>query len=79
MVEGFTLRLFQPCHPLILPSQSYLGAAVKSMTGMGLPGADIFEGESPSDPAFGLRKLAVCSTTAGKLYALDMADGAIAW
>lgn len=52
---------------------------MKSMTGMGLPGADIFEGESPSDPAFGLRKLAVCSTTAGKLYALDMADGAIAW
>lgn len=42
-------------------------------------GGEVLEGAGPSEAAFGLKKLAVCSTRAGKIYAIDMADGSIAW
>lgn len=64
--------------PIVAP-QNYLGRAVKSLTGVMLPGAEVLEGATPSEAAFGLKKLAVCSTRVGKIYAIDMADGSIAW
>lgn len=49
------------------------------MTGFHLPGAELLEEADTVHSAFGLKKLAVCTTKAGKLYALDMADGSVAW
>lgn len=49
------------------------------LTGVHLPGSELLEEADASHAAFGLKKLAVCSTKAGRLYALDMADGSIAW
>ena len=50
-----------------------------ALTGMSLPGSELLNEVDASHSAFGLKKLAICTTKAGKLYALDMADGSIVW
>lgn len=59
--------------------KTYVGKAVHAVTGISLPGSELLNEVDASHSAFGLKKLAICTTKAGKLYALDMADGSIAW
>ncbi|CAB1113817.1 unnamed protein product [Ectocarpus sp. CCAP 1310/34] len=48
-------------------------------TGLRLPGSELLDAADASHSAFGLKKLAVCTTAAGKMFALDMADGSVTW
>ncbi|CAM9409723.1 unnamed protein product [Laminaria digitata] len=58
---------------------TYVGKVVNALTGISLPGSELLKEVDASHSAFGLKKLAICTTKAGKLYALDMADGSVAW
>lgn len=60
-------------------TKNYVGKAVHALTGISLPGSELLSEMDASHSAFGLKKLAICTTKAGKLYALDMADGSIVW
>ena len=57
----------------------YVAGAVQSLTGVSLPGSELLEEADVEHSAFGLKKYAVCTTKVGKMYALDMTDGAVAW
>lgn len=56
-----------------------MGKSLQIATGLRLPGSELLDTADASHSAFGLKKLAVCTTDAGKIYALDMADGSVAW
>lgn len=56
-----------------------MGKSLQIATGLRLPGSELLDTADASYSAFGLKKLAVCTTDAGKIYALDMADGSVAW
>lgn len=56
-----------------------MGKSLQIATGLRLPGSELLDTADASHSAFGLKKLAVCTTGAGKIYALDMADGSVAW
>ena len=60
-------------------AKTYVGKAVHALTGISLPVSELLNEVDASHSAFGLKKLAILTTKAGKLYALDMADGSIAW
>lgn len=52
---------------------------MKSLAGVSLPGSELLEEVSSAHAAFGLKKLAICTTKPGKLYAIDMTDGSVEW
>lgn len=52
---------------------------MKSLTNVRLPGSELLENVDVSGNSFGLNKLAICTTKASKLYALDMLDGSVRW
>ncbi|CAM9185897.1 unnamed protein product, partial [Ectocarpus sp. 12 AP-2014] len=58
---------------------SLVGRSLYAATGLRLPGSELLDSADASHSAFGLKKLAVCTTAAGKIYALDMADGSVTW
>lgn len=59
--------------------QSFVGKSLQVVTGFRLPGSELLDTADSSHSAFGLKKLAICTTEVGKIYALDMADGSVAW
>lgn len=61
--------------------QSFVGKSLDMANGLRLPGSELLldAAADASLSSFGLRKLAVCTTDAGKMYAIDMADGSVAW
>ncbi|CAM9902690.1 unnamed protein product, partial [Hapterophycus canaliculatus] len=59
---------------------SFVGESLYAATGLRLPGSELLA--DPADASrvsFGLKKFAICTTDVGKIYALDMADGSVAW
>lgn len=59
--------------------KAFVGKSLQIATGLRLPGSELLDTADTSHSAFGLKKLAVCTTDVGKIYALDMADGSVAW
>eukprot|EP00903_Cladosiphon_okamuranus_P020118 g18474.t1 len=58
---------------------AFVGKSLQIATGLRLPGSEVLDTADTSHSAFGLKKLAICTTNVGKIYALDMADGSVAW
>lgn len=56
-----------------------MAGVVQRLTGVRLPGSELLEETDAEHSAFGLKKYAICTTKVGKMYALDMADGAVVW